>query len=53
LSAEAAAFRRRFKDSEYGDVPIVKPAVDETTYCQQITKAVVANLVKGVEHGST
>ena len=31
LRALAAAFRRRFSDSDAGDVPIVNPAVDDRT----------------------
>lgn len=32
FNADAAPLRRRFKDSLYGEVPIVVPAVFETIY---------------------
>ena len=39
LSADAAPLRRRLRESLYGDVPMVVPAVSDRTYsCQYFVR---------------
>ena len=50
FNAEAAAFRRRFSDSEAGEVPMVNPAVDDKT-CHKNAEGVY--LVKSIKERTT